>query len=54
MKNLTLDQVEELELIKSVIVYSQLGELLDGLGDAEGLERELILNELKSRGVDAD
>ncbi len=47
-------QIEDLETMKALLVYATLPDLLDGLGEAEGIEHELIVEELRSRGIDAD
>lgn len=47
----TLDQYE---LVKVAIQDSSTTDLLDDLADATGKEKELILNELRSRGIEAE
>lgn len=49
-----MDYIEDLETMKALLVYATLPDLLDGLGEAEGIERELIVQELRSRGINAD
>ena len=49
-----MDYIEDLEMMKALLVYANLSDLLDGLGEAEGVEHELIAEELRSRGIDAD
>ena len=49
-----MDYIEDLEMMKALLVYANLSDLLDGLGEAEGIERELIVQELRCRGINAD
>ena len=50
---MTVDQIEYYELLKVAISESKTNRLLDGLDDAKGIERELILKELRGRRIDA-
>lgn len=49
-----MNYIEDLETMKALLVYATLPDLLDGLGEAEGVEHDLIVEELRSRGIDAD
>lgn len=50
---MTVDQIEYYELLKVAISESKTNRLLDALDDAKGIERELILKELRGREIDA-
>lgn len=50
---MTVDQIEYYELLKVAISESKTNRLLDGLDDAKGIERELIIEALRGRGIDA-
>ncbi|AVJ48893.1 hypothetical protein [Lactobacillus phage PMBT4] len=50
---MTVDQIEYYELLKVAISESKTGRLLDGLDSAKGIEKEMILKELREREIDA-
>lgn len=49
---MTVDQIEYYELLKVAISESKTNRLLDGLDDAKGVERELILKALREREIE--
>nr|DAQ18371.1 MAG TPA: hypothetical protein [Caudoviricetes sp.] len=49
---MTVDKIEYYELLKVAISESKTNRLLDGLDDAKGVERELILKELREREIE--
>ncbi len=49
---MTVDQIEYYELLKVAISEAKTSRLLDGLDDAKGIERELILKALRGRGIE--
>lgn len=49
---MTVDQIEYYELLKVAISEAKTNRLLDGLDDAKGIERELILKALREREID--
>lgn len=50
---MTLDKIEYYELLKVAISEAKTSRLLDGLDDAKGIERELILEALREREIEA-
>ena len=50
---MTVDQIEYYELLKVAISESKTRRLLDGLDSAKGIEKEMILKELKVPEIDA-
>ena len=50
---MTVDQIEYYELLKAAISESKTSRLLNGLDDAKGIERELILKDLREREIEA-
>ena len=50
---MTLDKIEYYELLKVAISESKTNRLLDGLNDTKGIEKQLILKELREREIDA-
>lgn len=50
---MTVDQLEYYELLKVAISESKISRLLDGLDSAKGIEKEMILKELRERGINA-
>ncbi|AAV30195.1 hypothetical protein X813_gp34 [Lactobacillus phage LL-Ku] len=50
---MTVDQIEYYELLKTAISEAKTSRLLDGLYSAKGIEKEMILKELRVREIDA-
>ena len=50
---MTIDQIECYDLLKAAISESKTNRLLDGLDDAKGIERKLILKALRECEIDA-
>lgn len=50
---MTVDPIEYYELLKIAISESKTSRLLDGLDDAKGIEREIILEALRGREIEA-
>lgn len=50
---MTVDQIEYYELLKVAISESKTGRLLDGLDITKGIEKEMIIKELREREIDA-
>lgn len=50
---MTVDKIEYYELLKVAISQSKSKRLIDGLDDAKGIEKKMILKELRKRKIDA-
>lgn len=50
---MTLDQIEYYELLKVALSEAKTNRLLDGLNDSNGIEKQLILKELREREIEA-
>lgn len=50
---MTVDQIEYYELLKVAISESKTNRLLDVLDDSKGIEKELIIKELREREIEA-
>lgn len=50
---MTVDKIEYYELLKIAISEAKTSSLLDGLDDAKGIEKQLILKELRGREIEA-
>lgn len=50
---MTVDQIEYYELLKVAISESKTSRLLDCLDSAKGIDKEMIIKELREREIDA-
>ena len=50
---MSVDQIEYYELLKVAISESKTVRLLEGLDSAKGIEKKMILKELRERKIDA-
>ena len=50
---MTVDQIAYYVLLKVAISDSKTGRLLDGLDSAKGIEKKMIIKELKGREINA-